>query len=246
MRFGSFPIFTALAVSLSVHATFLLSVGLTDSSSRLPIQTGQSQRVVVKLANKQRESDSKTTPAARSNSKKSTSLPPLNRTSERRASDEKHLIDGEQPTPESIHNGSDSDFSGIVSEKTQSETEIDAVLKGVVQKLAAPCRSISLPLHWIRLKEFWPRRYRAEFEFRGVQKDNPIKLTRLVPEAEVYQALDDRIFKSFSSCLNEQFSKQDSGTLVLNGILTPEHGEAYSVLMEFSPGDTQVASQQGI
>ncbi|NBW82175.1 hypothetical protein EBR21_10530 [bacterium] len=121
-----------------------------------------------------------------------------------------------------------------------------AASESVLQQLAEPCRSITLPSQWTRLKQFWPRRYNAEFRVLRDPAGGKFDLTRMTPEGPASPALDERIFKSFSVCLQEQADKLNSAVLRYSGALTPEPGEAYSVLMEFSPGDTRVASQQGI
>jgi hypothetical protein len=126
------------------------------------------------------------------------------------------------------------------------ESSLQGDSESVLNKLAEPCRTIVLPLQWTRLKSFWPRRYKAEFRIMRDRSGNSLNLTRMVPEAPASPALDARIFKSFSECVQEQTDKLNIAVLRYSGALTPEPGEAYSVLMEFSPGDTRVASQQGI
>jgi hypothetical protein len=154
---------------------------------------------------------------------------------------------GEEPSEGADESESDSKPHALSAEDIRSQRINEAVTQ---------CQTISLPEIWLRLQDFWPRRYAVTlltqfvssheaFDARSSQSQNAwqFDIQEMRPEGEEYPAVDVRIRRLFAECLKK--------SQPLNAGVQPSHRSsfkvesvrAYSMSVEFDPSHPRIAVQ---
>lgn len=235
--------FCCFAVSLAVHAGGFVFLGLledgfvhpTDRLGSMTVRIDQQrhQKITLKNVGPQRnESENKR--ALRPKPGLELTVP---------AKSEFKSPDHENQVLESDHDEPQESEDSKLRESPTEEHWSHAFTTDRFGADTPPCRTLSLPPQWARLKDVWPRRYKVELRLTHDTENDLITLVSMLPVGPQLGALDERVRSSFSDCLKKQNASRKNIRTIQSRALNPSTGEAYSAEIEFYPNSPNVAAQ---